>query len=44
MNDRQFRHAMGNFATGVTVIVTETNEENYGMTVNTFMSQSLNRV
>lgn len=41
MNDRLFRYAMGSFATGVNVIVTETNEGTHGMTANAFMSQSL---
>ncbi|WP_156290622.1 flavin reductase family protein [Oceanobacillus salinisoli] len=42
MNDRQFRNAMGSFATGVTVIATESNGDTHGMTANAFMSQSLN--
>lgn len=42
MDDRLFRNAMGNFATGVTVIATETDEGPHGMTANAFMSQSLN--
>ncbi|WP_209124223.1 flavin reductase family protein [Alkalihalobacillus sp. BA299] len=41
MEDRSFRDAMGKFATGVTVIVTETNGEPHGMTANAFMSVSL---
>lgn len=41
MDDRLFRNAMGKFATGVTVIVTETNGEAHGMTANAFMSVSL---
>lgn len=41
MEDRLFRNAMGNFATGVTVIATETKEGPHGMTANAFMSQSL---
>ncbi|MEH7074604.1 flavin reductase family protein [Neobacillus drentensis] len=41
MDDRQFRNAMGKFATGVTVIVTEVDGEPHGMTVNAFMSVSL---
>lgn len=41
MDDRQFRNAMGKFATGVTVIVTETGEDIHGMTANAFMSVSL---
>lgn len=42
MDDRTFRNAMGNFATGVTVIVTEVDGNPHGMTANAFMSQSLN--
>lgn len=41
MDERLFRKAMGNFATGVTVIATETVEGPHGMTANAFMSQSL---
>lgn len=41
MDDRLFRDAMGKFATGVTVILTELNEEVHGMTANAFMSVSL---
>lgn len=41
MDDIQFRNAMGKFATGVTVIVTELNGQEYGMTANAFMSLSL---
>ncbi|WP_226036063.1 flavin reductase family protein [Aquibacillus saliphilus] len=41
MEDRLFRNAMGSFATGVTVIATETNGGAHGMTANAFMSQSL---
>ncbi|MFC4025453.1 flavin reductase family protein [Oceanobacillus longus] len=41
MDDRLFRNAMGSFATGVTVIATETNAGAHGMTANAFMSQSL---
>ena len=41
MDDRLFRSAMGKFATGVTVIVTEINGEAHGMTANAFMSVSL---
>jgi flavin reductase (DIM6/NTAB) family NADH-FMN oxidoreductase RutF len=42
MDDRQFRNAMGKFATGVTVIATEVaGEEVHGMTANGFMSVSL---
>ncbi|KAA0967049.1 flavin reductase [Sporosarcina sp. ANT_H38] len=42
MDDRLFRNAMGSFATGVTVITTEIEEEVHGMTANAFMSISLN--
>ncbi len=42
MDDRQFRTAMGKFATGVTVIATEVEgEEVHAMTANAFMSVSL---
>ncbi|MBV7508210.1 flavin reductase family protein [Bacillus sp. sid0103] len=41
MDDRQFRSAMGKFATGVTVITTELDGEVHGMTANAFMSVSL---
>ena len=41
MDDRLFRNAMGKFATGVTIIVTEINNEAHGMTANAFMSVSL---
>jgi flavin reductase (DIM6/NTAB) family NADH-FMN oxidoreductase RutF len=42
MDDRQFRTAMGKFATGVTVIATEVEDEGiHGMTANAFMSVSL---
>lgn len=42
MDDRLFRNAMGNFATGVTVLLTENEGEIHGMTANGFMSVSLN--
>lgn len=42
MDDQTFRRAMGKFATGVTVITTETDGEVHGMTANAFMSVSLN--
>jgi flavin reductase (DIM6/NTAB) family NADH-FMN oxidoreductase RutF len=42
MDDIQFRSTMGKFATGVTVVLTEMNGEVHGMTVNAFMSVSLN--
>ncbi|KKK39118.1 flavin reductase [Mesobacillus campisalis] len=41
MDDRQFRSAMGKFATGVTVIATELDGDIHGMTANAFMSVSL---
>ncbi|RUS43911.1 flavin reductase family protein [Cohnella sp. AR92] len=41
MDDRQFRTAMGRFATGVTVIATEEEGTVHGMTANAFMSVSL---
>ncbi|WP_068675453.1 flavin reductase family protein [Oceanobacillus sp. Castelsardo] len=42
MDDNQFRNTMGKFATGVTVVLTGVNGEVHGMTVNAFMSVSLN--
>jgi flavin reductase (DIM6/NTAB) family NADH-FMN oxidoreductase RutF len=41
MDDRQFRTAMGKFATGVTVIATDLEGDVHGMTANAFMSVSL---
>ncbi len=41
MDDRLFRDAMGKFATGVTVLLTENEGEIHGMTANGFMSVSL---
>lgn len=41
MDDRLFRIAMGKFATGVTVLLTEIDGEVHGMTANAFMSVSL---
>ncbi|RLL43747.1 flavin reductase [Oceanobacillus piezotolerans] len=41
MDDRQFRNAMGKFATGVNVITTEVDGNIHGMTANAFMSVSL---
>ncbi|MEH7253922.1 flavin reductase family protein [Neobacillus niacini] len=41
MDDRQFRSAMGKFASGVTVIATEVEGDIHGMTANAFMSVSL---
>ncbi|MBC5637683.1 flavin reductase [Ornithinibacillus sp. BX22] len=42
MDDRAFRHAMGKFATGVTIITTKLGNDIHGMTANAFMSVSLN--
>lgn len=42
MDERLFRDAMGKFATGVTVVVTELKGEIFAATVNAFMSVSLN--
>lgn len=41
MDDRVFRDAMGKFTTGVTIVSTEHDGETMGMTVNAFMSVSL---
>lgn len=41
MENRYFRDAMGKFATGITVVTTEYQGEYHGMTVNAFMSVSL---
>lgn len=41
MDERKFRHAMGNFATGVNIITTEVDGDIHGMTANAFMSVSL---
>ena len=41
MDDRFFRDAMGKFATGVTVLLTENEGETHGMTANGFMSVSM---
>ncbi|MER1956628.1 MAG: flavin reductase family protein [Solibacillus sp.] len=41
MDDRLFRNALGKFATGVTVITTEHDKQEHGMTANAFMSVSL---
>ena len=40
----QFRHVMGHFATGVTVITTEHDGERHGMTANSVTSVSLDPV
>src|SRR5690625_2629564 len=39
---RDFRDDMAKFVTGITVVTTKYNEEIMGMTVNAFMSVSLN--
>lgn len=41
MDSRQFRNAMGKFATGVTIITTKDEDDVHGMTANAFMSVSL---
>ncbi|MGE6260760.1 flavin reductase family protein [Heyndrickxia sporothermodurans] len=41
MDHRKFRDAMGRFATGITVVLTEIDGDIHGMTVNAFMSVSL---
>jgi len=41
MDSREFRNAMGKFATGVTVITTNDGDDAHGMTANAFMSVSL---
>lgn len=41
MDDRVYRDAMGKFATGITIVNTEYKGEIMGMTVNAFMSVSL---
>ncbi|HLR81291.1 MAG TPA: flavin reductase family protein [Bacillota bacterium] len=41
IDERQFRDTMGKFATGITVVTTEYEGETMGMTVNAFMSVSL---
>jgi flavin reductase len=40
-NTREFRSALGSFATGVTVITTRGEDEAYGLTANAFSSVSL---
>lgn len=42
MDDQTFRDAMGKFATGITIVTTNYENEIIGMTVNAFMSISLN--
>lgn len=41
MDDKLFRDAMSKFATGITVVTTELDGNAHGMTVNAFMSVSL---
>jgi flavin reductase (DIM6/NTAB) family NADH-FMN oxidoreductase RutF len=41
MDNRAFRDTMGKFATGITVVTTELEGNVHGMTVNAFMSVSL---
>lgn len=42
MDERLFRDAMGKFATGITIVTIDDKGKNIGMTVNAFMSISLN--
>jgi flavin reductase (DIM6/NTAB) family NADH-FMN oxidoreductase RutF len=42
VNTREFRNALGRFATGVTVITCADADRTHGMTVNSFVSVSLN--
>lgn len=42
MDERLFRDAMGKFATGITIVSMNDEGKNIGMTVNAFMSISLN--
>lgn len=41
MDERLFRDAMGKFATGITIVTMDDHGETIGMTVNAFMSLSL---
>ncbi|HKZ70045.1 MAG TPA: flavin reductase, partial [Anaerolineales bacterium] len=41
IDPRQFRNALGRFASGVTVITTEHEGRTHGMTANAFVSVSL---
>ncbi|GAA0300030.1 flavin reductase (DIM6/NTAB) family NADH-FMN oxidoreductase RutF [Gracilibacillus halotolerans] len=41
MSSQQFRNAMSKFATGITIVTSQFDEEIRGMTVNAFMSVSL---
>ncbi|WP_284140072.1 MULTISPECIES: flavin reductase family protein [unclassified Virgibacillus] len=42
MDERQFRDAMGKFTTGITIVSVDYKDEVFAMTVNAFMSISLN--
>lgn len=41
VDPRQFRHVLGSFATGITVVTMQGDDEIFGITVNAFMSVSL---
>ncbi|UOQ86740.1 flavin reductase family protein [Gracilibacillus salinarum] len=41
MGKQEFRKAMGKFATGITIVTSEFGDDVHGMTVNAFMSVSL---
>jgi len=41
IDSREFRRALGRFATGITVVTMRSGAETYGITVNAFMSVSL---
>ncbi|GAB2539168.1 flavin reductase family protein [Gracilibacillus alcaliphilus] len=41
MDTQEFRQAMGTFATGITVVTSKLGDHTHGMTVNAFMSVSL---
>ena len=41
IDPREFRRALGRFATGITVVTMRSGEDTYGITVNAFMSVSL---
>jgi flavin reductase (DIM6/NTAB) family NADH-FMN oxidoreductase RutF len=41
IDPREFRNTLGRFATGITVVTMKQGEETYGITVNAFMSVSL---
>ncbi|ENH95541.1 flavin reductase domain-containing FMN-binding protein [Gracilibacillus halophilus YIM-C55.5] len=41
MSNQSFRKAMSHFATGITIVTTEFDQQIHGMTVNAFMSVSL---